>query len=244
LHTITSRTPASDEQRLIAGRAKVDFASYGCITILFAILPAYLLGNVGGWLGGFISPEAATYGQWVGWGLAAIFFVAVIAAFIPYERRQRQRAAQDQQAQIIQDIHVVEPRVLEIGLVNDNEPILAFQIGENKILYLQGQWLRDYGTYGVEDSEREPYEEFLNGLAAPHSFPSTEFTLSRLPNSGEVLGIRVAGRYLAPGAAVEALKPEYEFADSELLDGSLDDIAGVLALEHARRKAGPPDQPK
>ena len=239
LHTITTRTPAADEQRLIAGRAKFDFASYGCITILFAILPAYLLGILGGWLGGFISPEAATYGQWIGWALAALVFVASIVSFIPYERRQRQRAEQDHRAQIIQDIHVVEPRVLEIALVNDNEPILAFQIGENKILYLQGQWLRDYETYGVDDSEREPYEEFLNGLPAPHSFPSSEFTLSRLPNSGEVLGIRVAGRYLAPGAAVAALKPEYEFADSELLDGSLDDIAGVLAREYARRDGDP-----
>ena len=244
MHTITTRTPAADEQRLIAGRAKVDFASYGCIAILFAILPAYLLGSLGGWLGGFVSPEAATVGQWVGWGLAAIFFVAVIAAFIPYERRRRQQATRDQEGQIIQDIYVIEPRVLEIGLINDNEPILAFDIGDNKILYLQGQWLRDYGTYGIDASDLEPYEEFFNGLPAPHSFPSSEFTISRLPNSGEVLGIRVAGRYLAPGAAVEALKPEYEFADSEMLDGSLDDIAGVLAREHARRNAGRPDKPK
>jgi hypothetical protein len=51
-----------------------------------------------------------------------------------------------------------------------------------------------------------------------------------LLNSGEVLGIRVAGRYVAPGATVEALKPEYEFADSELLD--------VLVRAHARRNAG------
>jgi hypothetical protein len=238
MYTITSRPPAADEQRLIAGRAKPDYASYGCIAILFAILPAYLLGNLGGWLGGFISPEAAKYGQWLGWALAAILFVAAIVTFIPYERRRRRRAAQDCEDQVIQDIHVVEPRVLEIGLISDNEPILAFQIADNKILFLQGQWLRDCGTYGVDAPGIEPYEEFINGLPPPHSFPSSEFTLSRLPNSGEVLGIRVAGRYLAPGAAVEALKPEYDFADSELLDGSLDDIADVLAHEHAQRKLG------
>jgi len=209
---------------------------------LFAILPAYLLGNLGSWLAGFISPEAATIGQWIGWALAAIVFVAAIVSFVPYERRRRQRAVQDRQAQMIQDIHVVEPRVIEIGLVSDNEPILAFQIGDNKILFLQGQWLRDSETYGVDASDREPCEQFFNGLPAPHSFPSTEFTISRLPNSGEVLGIRVAGPYLAPGKAVEAMKPEYDFADSELLDGSLDDIAGVLAREHARRIAGSPDK--
>jgi hypothetical protein len=51
-----------------------------------------------------------------------------------------------------------------------------------------------------------------------------------------VLGIRIAGKYVAPQAVVEALKFEYEFADSELLQGSLDDIAGVLAREHERRR--------
>ena len=243
-HTITTRKPRPDEQRLIAGRAHVDFASYGCITILFALLPAYLLGNLGSWLGGFISPEATTIGQWIGWALAAILFVAAIVSFIPYERRRRQWAVQDRQAQAIQDIHVVEPGVIEIGLASDNEPILAFQIGDNKILYLQGQWLREYGTYGVDASDQEPYEEIFNGLPAPYSFPSTEFTISRLPNSGEVLGIRAHGRYLAPGAVVECLKLEYDFADSELLDGSLQDIAGILAREHQQRNSGAPDKRK
>jgi hypothetical protein len=51
-----------------------------------------------------------------------------------------------------------------------------------------------------------------------------------VPNSGEVLGIHVAGRYLAPGAAVEALKPITKFADSDLLD--------VLARARTRRNAG------
>ena len=237
MHTIATRKPTPEEQRLIAGRTKPDIASYGCITSFFAIVPALLLGKLGGWLGRFISPDASTYGQLLGWLLAVIIFVAVLVTFIPYERRQRQRASQDHEAQIIQDIHVTEPRIIEIGLINDNEPILAFEIGENKILYLQGQWLRDCATYGAEPLEGDPHDEFVNGLPEPHSFPSTEFTVSRFPNTGEVVGIRVAGSYLAPATEVEALKPEYEFGDSELLDGSLDDIAGVLAREHERRNA-------
>ena len=195
------------------------------------------LGVLGGWLGGFISPEASTYGNWIGWSAAASLFVYALVTFIPYERRQRQRASQDHETQIVQDVHVTEPRVIEIGLINDNEPILAFEIGENRILYLQGQWLRDDATYGAEPLEGDPYEEFLNGLPAPYSFPSIEFTVTRFPNSGDVVGIRVAGGYLAPEIEVEALKSEYEFGDAELLDGSIDDIAGVLAREHERRNA-------
>src|SRR5262245_16561249 len=68
--------------------------------------------------------------------------------------------------------------------------------------------------------------------------PGTEFTLSRLPQSGEVAGIRVTGNDVVPQVAIAALQPEYDFADSELLEGSLDDIADVLAREHERRTKG------
>ena len=237
MHTITTRPPSPTERRLIAGRTKPDIASWGCLVIFFGIVPVYFLGKLGGWVGGFISEDASTYGQWIGWILAAFLFVSAVAMFLPYERRLRKKAAKDEQESIVQEIHVVEPRVIEIGLINDNEPILAFDIGDNKVLFLQGQWLRDAGTYGTDSPEADPFDEFINGLPAPHSFPSTEFTVARFPQSGEVLGIRVQGKYAEPQAKVEALKPEFEFGDSEILDGSLDDIAAVLAREHERRSA-------
>jgi hypothetical protein len=195
------------------------------------------LGKLGGWIGGLISPDAAVYGQWLGWLGAAVMCVVVLVSFIPFERRRRQRAVRDQEAQMLQEIHVLDARAVEIGLISDNEPILAIDIGENKFLFLQGQWLRDPATYEAPGPEGDPDDQFINGLPAPHSFPSSEFTVSRFPNSGEVLGIRVRGSYVAPQTVVEALKPEYEFGDSELLDGSLEDIAGVLAREHECRRA-------
>jgi hypothetical protein len=237
MHTIATRPPSPTEQRLIAGLTKPNVASWGCLAIIFGIVPALLLGALGGWLGGFISDEASTYGQWIGWILSAILLVSVVFSFFPFERRMRRRAARDQQDRIVQEIHVVEPRVIEIGLINDNEPILAFDVGSNKILFLQGQWLRDAGTYGTDGPEDDSGDEFINGLPAPHSFPSTEFTVSRFPHSGEVLGIRVHGKYAPPQSVVEALRFEYEFGDSELFDGSLEEIASLLAREHEQRKA-------
>lgn len=237
MHTITMRSPNTAECKLIATRTKPDIASWGCLVIFLGMGPAFLLGIVGGWLGGFISEDASTYGQWFGGFLSAVVFVSAAVSYMRYERRARKRAMRDDQAKLVQEILVVEPRVIEIGLINDNEPILAFDIGDNKVLFLQGQWLRDPGTYGTDGPEGDPFDEFINGLPAPHSFPSSEFIISRFPHSGEVLGIRVAGKYAAPQAVVEALKLEYEFGDSEVFDGSLDDIAGVLAREHARRSA-------
>ncbi len=238
MYSITTRSPTSAEQRLIEARSKSDAASIGCIVIFFGVVPALLLGQLGKWLGGFIAPHVAIYGQWIGWSVAAIIFLTFLWKFSRLERRRRQRASQDRDERIIQEIHVRDPRVIEIGLINDNEPILAFEIGDNKILFMQGQWLRDEAIYGADPLEDDPRDDIFNGLPEPHSFPSTEFTISRFPNSGEVVGIHVSGSYLAPPAQLtEALQPEYEFADAELLDGSLDDIAGVLSREHTRRQS-------
>lgn len=236
MHTITTRSQTADEQQLIAARVRPDFASYGCIVILFAVIATLGLGKIGGWLFGIVSADAATYGQWAGWSAGAILFVSALVAFIPYERRQRHLASIDHETQLVQDIQVTASRVIQIGLIDDNEPILAFDVGEHKILYLQGQWLWDHATYGAEPLEGDAYEEYINGLPAPHSFPSTKFTVTRFPNSGEVVSIRVSGGYCVPETEVEALQPEYEFGQSELLDGSVDDIAGVLAREHEHRQ--------
>ncbi|MCA9024588.1 MAG: hypothetical protein KDA86_05210 [Planctomycetaceae bacterium] len=221
--------------RIISIRSRPDIASYGCLTLFFAIIPAWLLGKFGRWLGSMISAEAATYGTWCGWSAAVILFVIALITFIPYELRRRKRVIEDREAGLIQEIRVSDARVVEIGLISDNEPILAFDIGHDKILFLQGQWLRYCTTYGAKALEGDPHEEFINGFPEPYSFPSDEFIVTRYPNSGEVVGIRVAGSYLPPEAEIEVLKPQYEFGDSEILDGSLDDIASILADEHDRR---------
>jgi hypothetical protein len=235
MHTISTRTPTPEEQRLIAKQSRPDWASYGAIVLFFALLPAYVLGKLGAWLGSLILPAGAMWGQWAGWLATALLFGYVLTSFARFERRRRQLAVKDLEAQAIQDIHVTDARVVQISLIHDDAPILALDIGDNKILFLQGQWLDDCATYGVEDTRKEPHEEFLNGLPAPHSFPSTEFTISRFPHSGEVTAIRVAGSYLPPGEPVDALKREYDFAESEILDGCLEDIAGVLEREHVQR---------
>jgi len=236
VHTITSRQLTADEQRLISARAKPEYATYGCLVVFFALVPAIGLGLFGAWVGSFLSAPAAMIGLGVGCCIAALVFLSALVPFIKYDRRRRKRALRDNLDQVMQVVHVTNPRVIEIGLINDDEPVLAFDIGEDTVLFLRGQWLRDCETYGVRLLETDAGDDFINGLPAPHSFPSTEFTLSRFPNSGEVVSIRVQGSYLAPQSVVDALKPEYEFGDSELLTGSLKEIAAILAREHARRK--------
>lgn len=227
-HTISSRPPTEDERKDMAGRAGFDLGSYGCLLLFGGLGPAFVVGLFAGWVIGCIA----------GAGLLLVWLVW----FIPYERRQRRRAALDAKDQIVQEITVRDPRVVEIDPDTDNEPVLVFDIGRGKSLFLQGQWLRDPSTYGAPEHEGDPEEEFLNGLAAPWSFPSTSFIVTRLPHSGRVLGIQVMGEYRQPEKEIHgAWNREYEFGDSELFDGELDRIADVLAREHAARfptKAG------
>lgn len=237
MHTIATRPPTPEECCVLEGQKRPDVASYGCLMLFFGIIPILLFGTLGAWIGSFASQQAVIYGRWSGWAAGIGILVLALATFIPYERRQRLRRRKDSETLLVQEIAVSDPRVLEIGLINDNEPILAFDIGEQKILFLQGQWLREPGIYDAPDQDIDPEEQFLNGLPKPFSFPSNAFTVTRLPHSGRVLSIRVQGDYLAPEKTVEALQREYEFGDSELFDGALDDIAGVLARAHAKRFA-------
>ena len=235
-HTITSRPPVPEERAVIERQVKPDLASYGCLAVMFGIAPVILLAMAGDWIARFVAPAHPAMGRWVGGAAGVAVFLAALITFISFERRQRRRAAGDLTDMTVQEIDVRDPRVLQIGLINDNAPILAFDIGSGKLLFLQGQWLvNDNSLYGAPPLQGDPYDEYLNGLPPPHSFPSRSFTLTRLPHSGRVLKIRVSGEYLPPEREVEALRREYEFADSELFDGELDEIAQVLACEHARR---------
>jgi hypothetical protein len=235
VHQRATRAPTDDELGLIVSQAKADIASYGCLILFFGVVPAIGFGWLGGWVGSFISPEAAAIGRCIGWAASAVILISVLVTFIPSARRRQEKASKDVEAPVIEELAVSTTRVVEIGLINDNEPILAFDIGYDKLLFLQGQWLRDPEVYGLKVVNEDPSEDFLNGLAAPHSFPSSSFIIDRLQHSGRVFTIRVNGPYLAPEKTIEALRPDYEFGDSEIFTGRIDDIAEVLRREHAKR---------
>ncbi len=236
MHTITNRAPKPDELRVIQAQAKPDVASFGCLVLMFGILPGFLLGKLGAWIGRQSSPPLTAEYHLAGWLIGFLVFVFALFKFLPYQRHRRKRARSDASELTVQEISVTNPRVFELFLVDENEPILAFDIGDDKILYLQGQWLRDAETYGaVCDSNSDPEENIVNGLAAPFSFPSSAFTLTRLPHSKRILKIIVQGAYLPPEKKTDALRQEYDFRDSELFEGQLEDLTNILARAYAKQ---------
>jgi len=205
-----------------------SIVSYGCLVIFFGIAPILLLGQIGAWLAKKVPGQPISAARGIGWIVGVSILVYALTSLHPHMRKQRARDEKDAAKQQVEEIVVTQARVVELASISENEPIVAFDIGAGKILFLQGQWLWDHRTFGAPAQEGDPPEEFLNQLPAPWSFPSTAFTVTRLPESGKVLGIRVQGDYLAPGKPVEALEEEFDFRDSELFGGEIEDIAGVL----------------
>jgi hypothetical protein len=238
---ISLRPATAEEQIEIINQTRQGILTYGCMIVFLGGLGVGV-GGIGHWVGSFISEEASTIGLWVGLGFGALMLACIIISFIPYERRTHKAAVKDAEEQLVQEVVVSACRVIEIAMTGNCE-MLALDTGVDQILFLQGQWLLDPKTYGAEevaaelvDEKEELYvDEYWNALPPPYSFPSTEFTVTRLPNSGVVLGIRVTGTYFAPEKIVDAMKPEYEFNDSELFAGELDSIKEVLEREHATK---------
>ena len=185
-HKLVSRAMTDVERRAVVGMTKREWASYGCVFMVLGWIPValicLLMASVLGWLE---RPPMYALCIIVG-GIALTGWIAimVIRGLRKTEKRERHRATRDFESEVVQELEVRHPRSIEIGALDDNAPILAMDIGDDVILYLQGQWLLNAETYGAECSTDDPEQEIFNGLSAPLSFPSSRFTLTRMLNSG------------------------------------------------------------
>jgi hypothetical protein len=140
--------------------------------------------------------------------------------------RMRQFVKEDLERGEVQILHVKDPVVVRQDEYNDEGPILFFDIGGGKILFLWGQWLLDPETYGAPVEELPDdldVPEHINGLPDPYAFPSSEFTITRLPRSGNVLRTEVLGTYLPPARTVGRKEVRLiALGPSAILNGSLD----------------------
>jgi hypothetical protein len=154
-------------------------------------------------------------------------FAAWLGMFLEL-RRHRGRERVDVMKQLVEVIHAEDVRLAQQEEHGDEGPLYYFGIGEDKVLFLRGQWLWDWPIYGITPPEIDDDDE--EGLGPP--FPASSFTLSRLPLSGEVLRIDIKGAPLAPETTLgqKARLPAWvnvchgTLGDSCLLDGSFDEI--------------------
>ena len=213
-------------------------ANWGCVCV-----PAgWLLWTFGGWVASFVSQDAVRLGNFVGLGLTVALFAALAGTLAPHLRRETKRAKVAKSAAVVEEIRVRSGQVVQWeGLHSSMDPAICIDIGGGKLLLLLGQWMWDHDRYGIPrdrapETTDENDEKYVNRLPPPWSFPSTAFTIRRVPGTGDVLSIRVEGSYVEPTIAtfdIETAKIDV-VASSALLEGTLGDIGSAI------RRASPP----
>jgi len=206
-HNIITREATKAEKQKIYYQTKIDKASWIFIFIFFGLISFILLGSIFGWIG-----EVGAIG----------LFIIISIKFYKYEQELRKRAEKDYDNITIEEIIVESDKVYEICSIDNNDPILAFDIGENKVLYLQGQWIRDWETYNLKEdpSISDEGDDFINGLAPPYAFPTDKFIIIRSSHIGEVFSIKLLGEYIEPIETLDVLEKN-EFNMSEILIGDI-----------------------
>ena len=194
-------------------------ASWGCLLVV-CVPAAFVIAKVVAWLTS-LPPLYISLGV----GAVLVGFLGVpLMRHIAEDRRRRLRDAGIEILEVESDAAVELPA--DHSAV---DPAVLFDIGGGQLLLLMGQWLCDPATFGVEGGPDDDDPPMWNGLPPPNSFPSRQFMLTRWPESGLVLSIRVDGEYLPVrkepcSVELTTLPPLY----SQIIPGTLQDIDGAL----------------
>ena len=130
-------------------------------------------------------------------------------------------------------MRVENARLIEQEPGNDEGPIYYFGIGGGKVLCLRGQWMNDL-DYGLaaDDPERD----------LPSPFPTSSFTVHRVPLGGHVLRIEQIGEPLTAEAVLPFKSPlppwlrgwSQRIDDSLLVDGDFEDLVRIAESAPSR----------
>jgi hypothetical protein len=111
-------------------------------------------------------------------------------------------------------------RAFDLLAPNDSVgPSLCLDIGDDKYLLLNGQWLYEDEIYG--EGVHKYYDgesDFFNCFVAPHSFPATEFELWISNLDDQPCRIIVSGDYLEPEEVTWPTPENYHTAQYAIID--------------------------
>jgi hypothetical protein len=133
-----------------------------------------------------------------------------------------------------EELHVTASEVVELEEFEDEGPGFFFDVGDGRLLFMQGQYLDDYVS--VDESSRDPPAEqaIADGsvsTARTPRFPCREFEMVRAPLCGEVLALRCLGDYLSPSRRMSVAQFEGGLPDWIVFEGRLatleDDVGRV-----------------
>lgn len=191
---------------------------------LFGLVPAWLMTLV--------------FDGWPG-RIAAVTVIAITAAFSArVDRRARASALADLQGGEVEVLEVETSRALELEVDHASvAPAVVLDVGDGQLLLLDGPWATDPALYGGAEPGRVDAPPWWNQLAPPLAFPTPQFTLVRLPRSGEVLSIRATGEYLAPERKLAVDLAKLQPRASELFPGVFEGLDPAAVTEGLQRRS-------
>ena len=133
------------------------------------------------------------WARYTGWIAGLIGLIYGTVTYWPTERTRRQQAEADRADSVIEVLTVESDQVVELFCLGSHEPCLVFDLDDNRLLYLHGQWIRWHSTYSDAPIVGDGNDDYFNLLEPPDSFPADAFLVNRLRNSGHVFGIHVTG---------------------------------------------------
>ncbi len=224
--------PSEQEWEVLRHEAKPCLVSLVYILVFIGGGLAFLLWLLLSWIIGFWSESAASYAGYAAIGIGLFVGVRASISFLRFNKIRQAAAIEYLKEGKIDEIEVRASAVSKILLLNDNEPILCFQVDAGRLLYMQGQYMYDPHVYDQLDEEDQHNEMSVNGMNGAKAFPNDHFIIRRLPRHGRVLTITLLGHALEWEREVDVLKPEYDFPDSILIEGSLDSLSESLEEAH------------
>jgi hypothetical protein len=232
-YKVSTRSLNPTEQKQLRASSRLSLDDWAWVLVpgpSFGIL-GHIVGLGVEWLFSLFNLDVAPFAH-IGLAIPGVCFGLFASVYIFRALTSAADAAQsDLTNESVQIIHVTDSPVIQQEEHNDEGPILYFQLDNETILFLWGQWLFDPHIYGAEyHTIAHDVETFLNAQDREFAFPCTEFTIHRSPKLGRVLKIETNGKPLFP---IKTLNwsdiPLQNFADCELIQGSFDDLPGAMA---------------
>lgn len=129
----------------------------------------------------------------------------------PFDRDLREGQAEQ--------LHVTASEVVELEEYEDEGSGFFFDVGDGRLLYMQGQYLDD-DALNDDSSSEQPAEDGSAAVRTPR-FPCREFEIVRASYSQEVLTLRCLGDYLPPSRLMSVEHFEGGLPDWVVFEGRL-----------------------
>ena len=161
-------------------------------------------------------------------GPGAIATVAVCWRTLAHAARSEPPLDRDLREGQAEQMHVTASEVVELEEYEDEGAGFFFDVGDGRLVYMQGQYLDDYVL--VDDPSSEPPTVESSAAVRTARFPCREFEIVRAAHSGEVLTLRCLGDYLQPSRLMRVEHYEGGLPDWVVFEGRLATLERDVSL--------------